>query len=42
MGNGIIDREEIEHLGEELIKIFLTEPDTALWPSEISHLKKYA
>ena len=42
MGNGVIRREEIEHLGEDLIRTFLTEADTALWPPEISHLKRYA
>ena len=42
MGNGVIGREEIEHLGEALMRTFLTEPDTALGPPEISHLKKYA
>jgi len=41
MGEGIIPKKAFENLREESVKIFLTEPDTNKWPSELSHLKKY-
>lgn len=41
IGEDIIPKEEIEGLGPEHIRIFLTEPDPAKWPPEILHLKKY-
>jgi hypothetical protein len=41
IGEGIVPREEIEGLGSEHIRIFLTEMDVSQWPSEIHHLKKY-
>jgi len=41
MGEGIIPHKEFENLHDELVKIFLTEPDPNKWPSELSHLRKY-
>ena len=41
IGEGIVPREEIEGLGSEHMRIFLTEVDISQWPPEIHHLKKY-
>lgn len=41
MGEGIIPHKEFENLHDELVKIFLTEPDPNKWPPELSHLRKY-
>jgi hypothetical protein len=42
IGENVIPKEELEGLTSEQIDIFLKEPDPDKWPSEISHLKKYA
>ena len=42
IGENVIPKEEMEGLTGEQINIFLKEPDPDKWPTEISHLKKYA
>lgn len=42
IGENVIPKEEMEGLTGEQINMFLKEPDPDKWPSEISHLKKYA
>ncbi len=42
IGEDVIPKEELGGLTSEQINIFLTEPDLDKWPSEISHLKRYA
>lgn len=42
IGENVIPKEEMEGLTSEQINIFLKEPDPDKWPTELSHLKKYA
>ena len=42
IGENVIPKEELEGLTGEQINIFLKELDPDKWPTEISHLKKYA
>jgi len=42
IGENVIPKEEMEGLTSEQINMFLKEPDPDKWPTEISHLKKYA
>jgi len=42
IGEGVIPKEELEGLTSGQINIFIKEPDPEKWPTEISHLKKYA